>query len=146
MKFRIDTKRLNRQLGALKLDLTKTMPVELANAARGVHGKIRENLSGAEEMLGKQAKARPSAVAAHLPVHLISGLLRSAQRIVMESKWTWRLFSDSNVADYGKFVEYGTFKMFGRSFHHGAIENARRNLQRRWSLIIEGKIRRHGGR
>lgn len=145
-RITVDTKRLNRQLEGLKLDLMKTMPVEIARAARDVHGKIKGNLSGAEEMLGKQAKAYPSAVSGHLPVRLINGLLKSAQKIVRENKWTWKLFSDSNIADYDKFVEYGTFKMFARPFHHSAIENARRKLQRLWSLKIEGMIRKHGRR
>lgn len=145
-RLSVTTKRLNRQLAALKADLVKTMPAELATAARDVHKQIKENVSGTEEMLGKQAKAHPSAMSAKLPVQLISGLLKSAQKIVRENKWTWKLFSDHSIADYDIFVEYGTFKMFPRFFHQGAILQAKRKLQRRWSLLIEGKIQRHGRR
>ena len=145
-RITVDSKRLNRQLQGLKLDLMKTMPAEVARAARDVHGQIKENVSGTEEMWGKQAKAHHSAVSGHLPVHFITGLLKSAQKIVMENKFCWKLFSDSNIADYDKFVEFGTFKMFARPFHHNAIENARRKLQRLWSLKFEGMIRKHGRR
>lgn len=143
-KLTFSKERLNRQLEALKLDLMKAMPVEVARAARDVHGQIKKNVSGTEEMWGKQAKAHPSAVSGHLPVRFIGGLLKSAQKIVMENKFCWKLFSDSNIADYDKFVEFGTLKMFARPFHHNAIENARRKLQRLWSLKIEGMIRKHG--
>lgn len=142
----ISTQKLNRQLQALKLDLIKTMPVEVAKAAQDVHRQIKENVSGTEEMWGKQAKAHPSAVSGHLPVRFIGGLLKSAQKIVMENKFCWKLFSDHNVADYDRFVEFGTFKMFARPFHHNAIANARRRLQRLWGLKVEGMIRKHGGR
>ena len=125
IRWNLKVKQLQKEIGP---EITKTVlwgSTQLASA-------ITKNLSGTSYFPGK------------LPVKINTGTLRRAYQFKQISPFLMMHFMDPQIAEYAKFVHYGTKYMKPRPFFKNAVNERRQAIMNYFNYQIIKKTREIG--
>ena len=125
VKWNRKVKQLQNELGPEIIKTVKWGSTQLASA-------ITKNLSGSAYYSGK------------LPVTVKTGTLRRAYQVKEISPFLMMHYMDPKIAEYAKFVHYGTKHMAPRPYFKNAVNERRQAINNYFKYQILKKTREIG--
>jgi len=131
-KSGFDSYNFQKKVSKLIKELGPEIAVSVAWGSTELRNAVNKNLNGTEYFPGK------------LPVRAISHTLRRAYRVKKINPYAMYHFIDQDVADYAKWVHYGTKRMAPRPFFSAAVNERGPAIANYWNRQIKKKMRSIG--